>query len=441
MNAPSFRAILDAGLMPQPRSLSLELVRTDGWFERVGQTVSSFQALCDILGEHFFAFSLITGVRITALTVDRRHPENTLVDFTVAGGDGGEATERLPLADFQRRLVTALLVEAQHGPAPQREQDAEAIQQFIGPQYLLLAPLYGLTLSEIGFENGEPAIRYEHDGVEHEVALEDFRSNLRERVRAELSLVARQESRNAIDLGHVAQADALFAKRDYVGVKDLLGTWPAALTIFLRTPEAQALQAETRGTLAHALGLLGSACSALVMRRRRKRSCGWLFSTRGIRRSPPRSTSASAPRCWRSGARRGDRAAAAGSDVGGDLGLAPSFRGISRARALPRRAGRRGRGASRGGRGGRPGGRAAPRRGAFRGTPRALAGSDRQELRLIGRTRGRRVAPTGLRRWPPGSLIRRPDAPIVSRSILAGLRSCRSGGSRAARLLVVKPSA
>jgi tetratricopeptide (TPR) repeat protein len=31
----------------------------------------------------------------------------------------------------------------------------------------------------------------------------------------------------------------------------------------LRTPEAQALQAETRGTLAHALGLLGSACSAL----------------------------------------------------------------------------------------------------------------------------------------------------------------------------------
>jgi hypothetical protein len=58
--------------MPQPRSLSLELVRTDGWFDRVGQTVSSFQALCDILGERFFAFSLITGARITALTVDRR---------------------------------------------------------------------------------------------------------------------------------------------------------------------------------------------------------------------------------------------------------------------------------------------------------------------------------------------------------------------------------
>jgi tetratricopeptide (TPR) repeat protein len=123
--------------------------------------------------------------------------------------------------------------------------------------------LYGFTLNELTFENGEPAIKYEHDDVGHEVALEEFRNNLRDRVRAELSHVARQESRNAIDLGHVAQADALFAKRDYTGVKDLLGTWPAALTIFLRTPEAQALQAETRGTLAHALGLLGSACSAL----------------------------------------------------------------------------------------------------------------------------------------------------------------------------------
>jgi tetratricopeptide (TPR) repeat protein len=250
--------------MPQPRSLSLDLVRTDGWFDRVGQTVSSFQALCDILGERFFAFSLITGARITALTVDRRHPENTLVDFSVGGSEtSNEESERLPLADFQRRLVSALLLDAQHGPPPQREQDAEAIQHFIGPQYLLLAPLYGLKLHELTFEKGEPELRFTFDSVEQSVPLDEFRSGLRDRVRAELSQVARPEARNAIDLGHVAQADALFARSDYVGVKELLGTWPGALTIFLRTPEAQALQAETRGTLAHALGLLGSACSAL----------------------------------------------------------------------------------------------------------------------------------------------------------------------------------
>jgi tetratricopeptide (TPR) repeat protein len=250
--------------MPPPRSLSLDLVRTDGWFDRVGQTVSSFQALCDILGERFFAFSLITGARITALTVDRRHPENTLVDFSVSTGESAnEESERLPLADFQRRLVSALLLDAAHGPAPQREQDAEAIQHFIGPQYLLLAPLYGLRLSELVFENGAAEVRFMCEGVEQALSLEMFRNALRERVRAELNQVSRQETRNAIDLGHVAQAEALFGRSDFVGVKDLLGTWPAALTIFLRTPEAQALAPETRGALAHALGLLGSSCSAL----------------------------------------------------------------------------------------------------------------------------------------------------------------------------------
>jgi len=244
--------------------LSLDLVRTDGWFDRVGQTVSSFQALCDILGERFFAFSLITGARITALTVDRRHPENTLVDFTVGANESSnDEAERLPLADFQRRLVSALLLDAQHGPAPQREQDAEAIQHFIGPQYLLLAPLYGLSLRELCFDNGEPQLKFTCDAIEHAASLDEFRSNLRERVRAELNHVARPETRNAIDLSHVAQAEGLFARRDYAGVKELLGTWPAALTIFLRTPEAQALPPDTRGTLAHALGLLGSACSAL----------------------------------------------------------------------------------------------------------------------------------------------------------------------------------
>jgi tetratricopeptide (TPR) repeat protein len=249
--------------MPLPHSISLEQVRTDGWFDRVGQTVSSFQALCDILGERFFAFSLITGARITALTVDRRHPENTLVDFSVGANDSSkEEMERLPLADFQRRLVSALLLDAQHGPAPQRE-DAEAIQQFIGPQYLLLAPLYGLSLNELSFEDDEPQIHFSCDNIEQATPLDEFRNNLRELVRAELNHVARPEQRNAIDLSHVAQAESLFARREYAAVKELIGTWPAALTIFLRTPEAQALAAETRGTLAHALGLLGSACSAL----------------------------------------------------------------------------------------------------------------------------------------------------------------------------------
>ncbi len=49
----------------------LDAVRTDGWFERIGEGIGSFQALCEIVGERFFAFSMITGARITAVTAAR----------------------------------------------------------------------------------------------------------------------------------------------------------------------------------------------------------------------------------------------------------------------------------------------------------------------------------------------------------------------------------
>src|SRR5260221_8992874 len=113
------------------RTFDLEAVRTDGWFERIGEGIGSFQALCEIIGERFFAFSIIVGARITALTVDRRNPELSLVDFVVGLGDGDRDLEpqRLTLADFRRRLVGALLVEDDKpAPAPTREIETEAIQ-------------------------------------------------------------------------------------------------------------------------------------------------------------------------------------------------------------------------------------------------------------------------------------------------------------------------
>src|SRR6185437_12581460 len=108
------------------QEFSLDAVRTDGWFERIGERIGSFQALCEILGERFFAFSIIVGARITALTVDRRNPEQSLVDFVTGARDTEDALEpqRLALADFRRRLVGALLVEDdRRAPEPMREQD------------------------------------------------------------------------------------------------------------------------------------------------------------------------------------------------------------------------------------------------------------------------------------------------------------------------------
>jgi hypothetical protein len=251
--------------MPDPKSreFELEAVRTDGWFERIGEGIGSFQALCEIIGERFFAFSIIVGARITALTVDRRNPELSLVDFVVGAGDADEALEpqRLTLADFRRRLVGALLVDDDKpAPPPTRETEVEVTQLFIGVRYLLLAPLYGYSLRRLVIgASGPPELVLLRDGVEETHDLDAFRFRLRAVVREELDR-ATTGSRSAIDLSKVTEAEAASLRSEWTKVVQLLGTWPAPLAIFLRTPEGQMLTPDARGLIAKGLGLLGSAC-------------------------------------------------------------------------------------------------------------------------------------------------------------------------------------
>src|SRR5580692_369472 len=215
----------------EPKEFSLDAVRTDGWFERIGEGIGSFQALCEIVGERFFAFSIVVGARITALTVDRRSPDQTLVDFVVgvAEVDANLETQRLTLADFRRRLVGALLVEDDTMPAvPTRETDVEAVQLYIGVRYLLLAPLYGYSLRKLIFAGKLAEIVVSHDGVEEQHEIGAFRSRLRVHVREELDRAA-SGTRGAIDLSKVAEAEAAAQKNEWTKVVALLGAWPAPL--------------------------------------------------------------------------------------------------------------------------------------------------------------------------------------------------------------------
>jgi hypothetical protein len=245
------------------RELDLDAVRTDGWFERIGEGIGSFQALCEIIGEHFFAFSIIVGARITALTVDRRNPDLSLVDFVVGLSDSEEALEpqRLTLADFRRRLAGALLVEDDRpASAPTRETEIEVIQLYIGVRYLLLAPLYGYSLQKLLLDaDGRAQLTVLHDGVQETHELDAFRFRIRALVREELERVA-SGSRSAIDLSKVTEAEAAALREDWSRVVQLLGSWPAPLAIFLRTPEGQLLTPDARALIAKGLGLLGSAC-------------------------------------------------------------------------------------------------------------------------------------------------------------------------------------
>lgn len=251
--------------MPEasPREFDLDAVRTDGWFERIGEGIGSFQALCEIVGERFFAFSIIVGARITALTVDRRNPDLSLVDFVVGVGDGDDGLEpqRLTLADFRRRLVGALLVEDDKpAPEPTRETDVENIQLYIGVRYLLLAPIYGYSLRTLILDEEEGAqVVVLHDGVEETHDIDAFRFRVRALVREELERVG-TGARGAIDLSKVTEAEAAALASDWPKVLNLLGSWPAPLAIFLRTPEGQLLTNDARGLIAKGLGLLGSAC-------------------------------------------------------------------------------------------------------------------------------------------------------------------------------------
>jgi tetratricopeptide (TPR) repeat protein len=248
------------------RTFQLDGVRTDGWFERIGEGIGSFQALCEIVGERFFAFSIIVGARVTALTVDRRSPQQTVVDFVVGGSqneDDGEP-QRLNLADFRRRLVGALLVDEEGAaPPPERETDIEAVQLYIGVRYLLLAPLYGYSLRTLSVDALEgDTILAVHDGDELELELRQFRRRLRNHVHEELER-STQGSRGAIELSRVQDAQVAEGERDWAKIVSLLGSWPAPLAIFLRTPDGQMLAQDGRQMIAKGLAILGTACAKL----------------------------------------------------------------------------------------------------------------------------------------------------------------------------------
>ena len=84
------------------KQFPLDALRTDGWFERIGEGIGSFQALCEIVGERFFAFSIIVGARITALTIDRRvtkdwyvFPWEAVAPAEAIAEDAAEVPERI----------------------------------------------------------------------------------------------------------------------------------------------------------------------------------------------------------------------------------------------------------------------------------------------------------------------------------------------------------
>ena len=240
----------------ETRSFALDGVRADGWFERLGEGSADFPQLCEVVGERFVAFSVISGVRITALTVDRRAPDATLVDFLV-GEDLAE--QRLPLGEFRRRLCAALLADDDPLEPLVEAPTADQLQATIGFRFLLLAPVFGIRLQQLRVDaDGQQWIAFQHGGADDELTIADLREMIRERVRTE-QMRHRPSSPFAIDLASIPDAQSATERGDHERVIELLGAWPGPLSLLLRTAEGQQLAPEVKATLARSLGLLGTA--------------------------------------------------------------------------------------------------------------------------------------------------------------------------------------
>jgi tetratricopeptide (TPR) repeat protein len=240
------------------RSVNLKAARADDWFEKVAASAPNFEQLCDAIGRKYVAFALVAGVRITALAIDPRQADNTQVTFAI-GEAGDEHTMALP--EFRRCLTQALVQLDDPGDLPEDFDNVEAIQRFLGVRYLLLAPIFGITVHELRVGGEEPAsVLIGLGSLADEVTVDEFREVIREAVRRE-EQASRPQRPFAIDLGKIPEAEAALKRGDHERTIELLDPWAGPLSMLLRTPQGQSLGSDAKASLARALGLLGAAYS------------------------------------------------------------------------------------------------------------------------------------------------------------------------------------
>jgi hypothetical protein len=235
--------------------IDLAEVRTDGWFEQLSDEIPEFEQLCELLGARFVAFSFIAGVRITAIAYDPHSPDSSQVDFALGESD---EIERLSLSDFRERLGAALAgAEAESIELPP-EPSVEDVRACIGRRYLLLAPVFGIRVSALQVLDGIPMVEVDLGHAREEISVTGLREILDGAVRAEVAR-ARPSAPFSIDFKRIPLAEEANKRGDFDETVTLLGSWPGPLSMFLRTPQGQALGRSERSRLVKALGLLGQA--------------------------------------------------------------------------------------------------------------------------------------------------------------------------------------
>lgn len=244
------------------RTYSLDAIRADGWFERVVGNVPALGRLCESLGEALVALSLVAGFRILSAGIDRATGEVTNLQW-VRDSDGAEVSDAGNPDALRSEVMAALLGDADQVVELSRTPDVAELRECIGARYVLLAPLFGLTLLRLELDaiGVDPQLVLAHDQGEETVGLRQFRRFLRSRV---IDALQQQRQRSvAIDLEQAELARQDFEAGRYEEVVGRLGAWVSPLLMYLRTPEGAALDGKTRADLGRALGVLGESLHLL----------------------------------------------------------------------------------------------------------------------------------------------------------------------------------
>ena len=199
------------------------------------------------------------GFRVMSAAVDRGTAEGSSALTWVRDQEGGgEITGTGSTSMFRTEVLAALLSDGDPTAPLGESVGTDELRTFIGQRYLLLSPLFGLTLRQlvVGADDEARMVVF-HDGIEEVVPPSPSSCGRFLRARVVDALNAARGRTVSIDLEQAAEARTAFEEGRYDDVLAKLAGWVAPLMMYQRTPEGSSLDPGTRADISRALGVLG----------------------------------------------------------------------------------------------------------------------------------------------------------------------------------------
>lgn len=244
--------------MASPRQI-VDLVpyRADQWYEGLHSGSPEYLELCELMGDRFAAFSIISGAQVTSIVAQGDGDSEPMVEFSVQGVEG---TNRAHLTDFRRRVADSVRTELLRRPrntTGSTSKEESEVYRCLPPVAILLAPVFDMTLLRLHFGGGDDSMLEFTDaaGTDVDCKVGDFLEGLLELVQREMSVLT-ESAPSAIDLSVVPEVQKAAEREDHDRVIQLIGMWPGPLSMLIRSPQGAQLDEQVRSLVCNALAVL-----------------------------------------------------------------------------------------------------------------------------------------------------------------------------------------